>query len=203
MQYHLSELEIALDPTNPKHILPPHLAAGSRVLDIGCGAGQTLLAAYPDDIAFGLDLDFEALKFGTTITKNVRFVCGRAEALPYRSGEFDYVIARVSLPYTNIGLSLKEIRRVLKPGGRVWMVLHGFSLARRGRNNWKGILFLGYVIVNSALFHFAHRQFSVFGRCESFQTDRGITGALRRAGFESIAITRDRHFLVTAQSIRA
>jgi len=201
MAYHLRELKIAFDPSHPQHILPPAVPIPARVLDIGCGIGQTLLAAYPDQVTFGLDVDFDALKFGTTIAKNVRFVCGLAEALPYRSGEFDFVVARVSLAYTNITPSLMEIRRVLKPSGRVWMTLHTFSIARQGRRrDWKGKLFLAYVILNSALFHLVQRQFSVGGRCESFQTERGITLALRRAGFGDIAISRGDHFLVTAQA---
>jgi SAM-dependent methyltransferase len=201
MEYHLRELKIALDPTHPQHILPPLLPISARVLDVGCGAGQTLLAAYPDQVTFGLDVDFEALRFGTTITRNVRFVCGRAEALPYRSEEFDFVVARVSLAYTDITASVTEIRRVLKPGGRVWMTLHTFSIARQGRRiNWKSRVFLAYILLNSALFHWVQRQFSVRGRCESFQTERGITRALRRAGFEDIAVTRGDHFLVTAQA---
>ena len=200
MQYHLSELKIALDPTSPNHILPPRLLTPGRVLDVGCGAGQTLLAVYPNRVTFGLDVDFDALQFGTTITNNVRFVCAKAEAMPYRSEEFNYVIARVSLAYTDISASLREIKRVLKPGGQIWMVLHTFSIAREGRrNDWKGKIFLAYVALNSAVFHLVQRQFSFCGRYESFQTERGITRALRRAGFEEIAITRGDHFVVTAQ----
>ena len=85
-EYHLSELQVALDPTSPRHILPPRLAPSSKVLDIGCGAGQSLIAAYPDHVSQGLDIDFDALQLGRSLTGCVRFTQGRAEALPSLRG---------------------------------------------------------------------------------------------------------------------
>ena len=81
--YHLEELRIARDATHPRHLLPPEVSAGARVLDIGCGAGQTLIAAYPERITYGLDPDLSALRLGKLQTQSMRFVCGQAEALPY------------------------------------------------------------------------------------------------------------------------
>ena len=202
-QYHRTELEIALNPEHPAHILPPALPPAQRVLDIGCGAGQTLIAAYPDRISFGLDVDMEALGLGRSLTDRVRFVCGRAELLPYEREQFDFVLARVSLAYTNISAALKEIHRVLKGNGGVWMTLHPFSFSwnQAKGSNWKGRIFFGYIVLNSMHLHLAQRQFPFLGRYESFQTEKGITRALRRSGFHSISITRPggRHFLVTAE----
>lgn len=201
-RYHRDELAIALDPSHPAHILPPPLPCSQTVLDIGCGAGQTLIAAYPDRVSFGLDMDLDALRLGRSLTNHVRFVCGRAEALPWPDGQFDMVIARVSLPYTDIGSSLGEIHRVLKRSGMLWITLHPFRAvwkqARSG--NWKGWVFFAYILLNSALFHLAQRQFPFLGRYESFQTPSGIARALRKNGFASISITRGKHFLVTARS---
>jgi len=125
VEYHLAELRIALDPSHPGHILPqvePH----ERVLDLGSGAGQTLIAACPGRLSFGLDIDFEALRLGRSFTCEVAFVCGRAEQLPFASESFDLVISRVSLPYTHLRASLSEINRVLRPKGRIWLTLHTF-----------------------------------------------------------------------------
>jgi len=202
IQYHLNELQIALDPSRPEHILPPHSPPSERVLDIGCGAGQTLMAAYPDRISFGLDIDFAALQLGRSLTDRVRFLQGRAERLPYGNEQFDLVLARVSLPYTNLRFSLKEMRRVLRRGGSVWMTLHAPAIPWRQAltSNWKGKIFFGYILLNSALFHLIQRQFPFFGRYESFQTDRGIRRALGQAGFEDVAIERNAHYLVTARA---
>ncbi len=201
-QYHLGELKIAQDPSHPAHILPPPVPAQSRVLDVGCGAGQTLLVAYPHEVTFGVDVDLSALRLGRTLTENVRFTCANAEALPFRPEKFDLVIARVSLVYTDLRQSLKEIRRVLKPGGTLWMTLHSFALRwqQAKRSNWRGKAFFAYVLLNSALFHFGQRQFSFIGKQETFQTERGIKRALQRCGFSDIAVKQDRHFLVTARA---
>ncbi len=143
-QYHLDELKIALDPNHPKHILPPALPSSKRVLDIGCGAGQTLIARYPDRVSFGLDIDVDALQIGRSLTDRVRFVCGKAENLPYSNAQFDMVIARVSLAYTNISAALKEIHRVLKKDGELWITLHPFSIpwTQAKAGNWRGLDFL-------------------------------------------------------------
>jgi len=200
--YHREELRIALDPNHPAHLLPPQLPVSRRVLDIGCGAGQTLTAAFPDRISFGLDIDLEALKLGRSLTDHVCFVCGRAEELPWPNGQFDMVIARVSLAYTDITASLKEIHRVLKKDGQLWMTLHPFSTVWRQAKsaNYKGWIFFAYVALNSALFNLTGKQFPFLGRHESFQTKSGISRALLKNGFEEISIKRGHHFLVTARS---
>lgn len=189
--YHLRELEIALDRTDPGHIPPPPIDPGKRILDLGCGAGQTLMAAYSGRPAFGIDVDFEALKLGRSIGCTAPFACARGEALPFPDACFDVVIARVSLPYTNLRFSLREIRRVLRSGGVVWMVLHSFSVvwnaARRARP--KGWLFFAYIVLNSLLFRVAGRQFACLGhRYESFQTAEGMRHALEGMAFQEICI---------------
>jgi len=118
-QYHYNEL-IAQDPSHPSHLLPPAAPGGARILDIGCGAGQTLITAYPGRLTFDIDVDVDALRLGRQWTSEFAFTCGSAEALPFRTAEFDCVVARVSLVYTDISSSLREVPRVLKPGDRVW-----------------------------------------------------------------------------------
>jgi SAM-dependent methyltransferase len=199
--YHLEELRIARDSSHAGHLLPPPVPAAARVLDIGCGAGQTLIAAYPDRKTFGLDLDLDALRLGRTLTRAVAFSCARAEALPFASGSFDVVIARVSLVYTDIPASVAEVRRVLKPEGSAWMVFHPLRLcwnqARRG--NWKSWVFFSYVIANGVSLHVFERVFSLFGCQESFQTVSAVRRVLSHAGFTDIAVHRNRHFVVTAR----
>jgi len=129
-------------------------------------------------------------------------VCGQAESLPYADAQFDMVIARVSLVYTDLTASLAEIRRVLKKGGTVWMVLHHISvpwaLARSG--NWKNRVFFAYIVVNSIFFHLTRKQFSFRGKYESFQTRGGISRALSKSGFRNISIDTTKGFVVAAEA---
>lgn len=200
-EFHLGELGVALDPSDPRHIAPPPLPLSKKVLDIGCGAGQTLIAAYSDRVSYGVDIDAGALKLGNRLTDRVRFAQSRAEALPYRDSQFDRVISRVAIPYTNIQSTLKEIRRVLKPGGELWATLHSFSMVVRNRDlkALRTHLSLAYVLANSALFHVLQRQFHVMGKCESFQTPTGIRRALEQNGFEDIVVSQGTHFVVEAR----
>jgi SAM-dependent methyltransferase len=199
---HLAELRIALDPDSPGRIQPPSVPVSQRVLDIGCGAGQTLIAGYPDRVAFGIDVDWNAVRLGRSLTDRVRFTCGRAESLPFQSGTFDLVIARVSLPYTDIAASVKEIRRVLRTGGQLWITLHPFQLCwdQAKAPGWKGKIFFSYILLNSALFHCFQKQIRFRGRYETFQTERGIRKSLEQNQFTSVAIECGRFFLVTARA---
>ena len=200
--YHRAELRIALDPSHPEHLQPPPLPRSHKVLDIGCGAGQTLIAAYPDRISFGLDIDLDALKLGRSLTDRVCFVCSKAESLPLPNGQFDMVIARGSLSFADTTSSLKEIHRVLRRNGELWMALEPFSEAwsQAMTYNYKGWIFFAYIVLNSVLFHLTQKQFPLLGRYGSFQTERGITKALIGNGFQDLSIRRGKHFLVTARS---
>ena len=199
--YHLEELRIARDPSHAGHLQPPPAAAGARILDIGCGAGQTLIAAYPDRKTFGLDVDLDALRLGRTLTGAVAFTCARAERLPFVSGSFDVVVARVSLVYTDIPASVAEVRRVLRPGGIAWMVFHPLRLcwdqARRG--NWKSWVFFAYVFANGVSLHVFQRVFRLFGGQESFQTQSAVRRVLSSAGFTDITIEAGQKFVVIAR----
>ena len=208
--YHMRELEIARDPTSPAYLLPVFGPGERTVLDVGCGAGQTLIAAGADTErrAVGLDIDPEALALGRTLTKHVEFVAGRAEQLPFASESFDLVISRVALPYAHIPRALGEMARVLKAGGRCWLVLHAPSFAwgellaaaRRGR--LRALLYQGYVLANGLLLALLGRQVAYplkRTRFESVQTVGSMRRALGRAGFIDVVVRRERFFVVTAR----
>jgi ubiquinone/menaquinone biosynthesis C-methylase UbiE len=199
--YHLGELKLALDPTDPRHILPS-VHPTEKVLDIGCGAGQTLIATCDGRRSYGMDIEMEALQIGQKLTQDVAFTRASAESLPYRSGSFDLVVSRVTLFYTDLPTSFAEIYRVLRPGGRIWITLNDLRrplrLARRV-NTWKAWIWFLYLVMNGLLFHFTGKLVRFPGRgMESFQTDRGVRRALKKIGFEQIEINPRHHFLITA-----
>ena len=199
---HLPRGRITLDPNDPLYVTPSPIPEHARILDVGCGPGQTLIAASKDRRAYGVDVSFEALTLGRTLTGRVTFICGVAEALPFRDCSFDFVIARVSLPYTNIGRSVREIHRVLKPEGQIWAVFERMSLPFRTRlwRNPKFYLLLPYLWLNTLAFHAFGRSIPfIDGQYRGYQTVSGVTRVLKKAGFDEVHVIKGLHLVTTAR----
>jgi SAM-dependent methyltransferase len=117
------------------------LGRTSRVLDVGCGAGQTLrlLASRQPAERVGLDIDAEALALGCHLSEaegqEVRFVRGRADALPFRDGSFTHVLCRGTISYLHQRRTLTEMTRVLRTGGFLYCRAEGpgYDMARLAR----------------------------------------------------------------------
>lgn len=97
-----------------------NLTAGSTILDVGCGYGETvaLLASRFQLQPTGLDPAKAML--GTTAQRcpSVPLVQADAGSIPFHSNFFDALISECVLSLTgNISQSLQEMRRVLAPGG--------------------------------------------------------------------------------------
>ncbi len=97
------------------------------MLDIGCGGGATLqrlLKRSKDAKVYGIDISEESVAKAKKINadvldKQVFVTQGSAEKLPYDDGMFDVVTAVETVYFwPNLPHCLKEVRRVLKPGGR-------------------------------------------------------------------------------------
>lgn len=98
----------------------------ARVLDLGCGAGHVSFHVAPsvaEVVAYDLSaemLDVVASAARQRGLENVRTQLGAAESLPFVDAEFDFVFSRYSAHHwSDLGLALREARRVLKPGGQV------------------------------------------------------------------------------------
>ena len=98
-----------------------------RVLDVATGTGDMALElARHTDSVVGLDLCQEMLSRGRTKTEkkglrsSVDFIVGDALALPFGDNSFDCALNGFALRnVSDINLFLSELRRVVKPGGRV------------------------------------------------------------------------------------
>jgi SAM-dependent methyltransferase len=88
--YHQEELRVALDTSNPQRIVPDPRDARS-ILDIGCGAGQTIVALNASGRSVGVDIDLEALRFGTSgaLGEPLRAAAACGEHLPFMDRAFD------------------------------------------------------------------------------------------------------------------
>lgn len=121
--------------------LMPHLKSGLQVLDAGCGPGSISIglveATAPGELR-GVDIDPSQVELAVRAAaelgvSNVEFSVADVQAMPFEDGWFDVVHCGELLSFVpEPGAALKEIRRVLKPGG---------------------ILFCGDMIMDSFLIH--------------------------------------------------
>jgi SAM-dependent methyltransferase len=98
----------------------------ARILDVGCGTGANLLVLSEFGDAEGVDVSPDALAFCRERgLENVRL--GAAEAMPYADREFDLVTAFDVVEHMDDDVAgLREMRRVLRPGGRLLLFVPTF-----------------------------------------------------------------------------
>jgi arsenite methyltransferase len=152
---------------------------GDRILDIGCGPGfyvaELAQEVGPEGSVVGVDGSASMLALATGRNRdagNVEFVEGDATRLPVADRGFDAALSVQVLEYVaDIPAALAEIRRALRPGGRVaiwdvdWATLSIHTAdpgrMRRVLDVWDA--------------HLTH-----------VSLPRTLTGQLRAAGFERV-----------------
>lgn len=106
--------------------LTPQLRTGMQLIDCGCGPGSIsvdLARTVAPGGVIGIDLREDAVAHGRALARergipNVVFQAASVYRLPYADGSFDAAFACAVLQHLAAPLAaLKEIRRVLKPGG--------------------------------------------------------------------------------------
>ena len=114
---------------------------GGRVLDVGCGNGEFLvrMKAYGWDVA-GVDFDSAAVESAKRIGMDVRL--GTLEQVDFRPDSFDAITLNHVIEHLHDPVeTLRQCRRVLKPGGTVWINtpnVQSWGSERYGAN-WRGL----------------------------------------------------------------
>jgi SAM-dependent methyltransferase len=107
--------------------------ARGRVLEIGVGSGLNLPFYSPDVTeVVGIDPSEELLAMARRAARRapvpVRLEAGSAETLPFPDDSFDTVVTTWTLcSIPDAAKALREMQRVLRPGGRLLFVEHGRS----------------------------------------------------------------------------
>lgn len=102
-----------------------------KVLDVGCGTGR--LVKFLNENGFetiGCDVVEEALKIAQRINKKNSIIKASATKLPFTDRSFDLVIAISLIEHLTKNEAKKfiaEVKRILKPGGSVFLITPNFS----------------------------------------------------------------------------
>jgi ubiquinone/menaquinone biosynthesis C-methylase UbiE len=124
----------------------PQLGKGKRVLDVGCGTGTLVLAlarSAPGVDVVGVDADPAILEMARAKAGSagvqVEFIVGQVNALRFPDASFDLVISTLVFHHLLPEMkrqALREIQRMLRPGGRLLIADFG-----RASSFWRRTMF--------------------------------------------------------------
>jgi len=108
----------------PRVLDAAQIQPGHRVLDVACGTGvlarEAASRVRPTGSVAGLDPNPGMLTVAKRLAPEVEWRQGTAESLPYPDQSFDVVVSQFGLMFfTNRRQALREMQRVLGPGGRL------------------------------------------------------------------------------------
>ncbi|HEY7502264.1 MAG TPA: class I SAM-dependent methyltransferase [Vicinamibacterales bacterium] len=136
-----------------------------RILDCGCGTGANLVLLGEFGRATGFDLSWRGLEFAQQYGRR-SIAQASMIGIPFRDASFDLVTAfdvLYSLTESDEAVAVREMFRVLKPGGSI--------------------------IVNVAALRILRGNHSVFGDERRRSTRRRLRSLLSNAGFEVTRLT--------------
>ena len=170
--------------------------AGMRILDVATGTGMVAfaLAARGAEVV-GLDQS-QAMLGGARarlehtpeLSGRLSFVLGEAESLPFTDGEFDALSFTYLLRYVDDrSATMRELARVVRPGGRIGMVEFGIPADPTLRTLWRIHTRVGLPLLGRAV----SKEWYDVGRflgpsIEQFHTaERDLPGLWRDAGIDA------------------
>jgi SAM-dependent methyltransferase len=169
---------------------PPR--AGDRVLDLGCGFGDTtrrLAGIVGDGEAVGVDVSAPFIELArreaeAAAVGNVKFLVEDVQTASF-DGDFDYAFSRMGIMFfANPVQALRNVRAAMRPGGRLCAVVW----RRKLDNDW---LHRAELVVDEYLEHPEETDQPTCGPGPFSMADADtVSEQLTIAGFESISLRR-------------
>lgn len=161
------------------------LQPGSRVLDVACGTGIVARTAVHHTgaagVVVGLDLHAGMLAVARTQEPTGAWVQGSATVLPFATSAFDVVVCQQGVQFFPDRLAaLREMYRVLRPGGRVALVVWGELEHNPGHA----------ALVQALAHHLGTAGAAILHTSFSLGDAEAIHRLLAQAGFRDVVLSR-------------
>ena len=122
------------------------LAPTDNILDVACGAGwlsRRLAKSVPEGRVVGTDISDEMIRHARRASvdfENLMFVTGEVQEIPWEANFFSHAISVESSYYwPDPATGIREIFRVLKPGGSAWILINYYRDNPHG-HQWGDLL---------------------------------------------------------------
>jgi demethylmenaquinone methyltransferase/2-methoxy-6-polyprenyl-1,4-benzoquinol methylase len=175
---------------------------GERILDVATGTGMVAAALarrYGAEVV-GLDQSPEMLaaaraRIERSPALRVTLIEGEAERLPFADGEFDHLTFTYLLRYVeNPAATLRELARVVAPGGRIASLEFGVPEREPWRALWRAYTTIGLPAAGRLI----SREWFEVGRFLSASIPdlyarhplEGMPAMWREAGIEAVTVRR-------------
>jgi ubiquinone/menaquinone biosynthesis C-methylase UbiE len=169
-----------------------------RILDVATGTSvipRKIVNTNPKNIQIvGLDINETMLRAGRAeihpqhLNREISLTCGDAMLLPYADHSFDLLVSGLASHHMDIPVMLKEMRRVLKPGGQLSIIDVGTSPF------WELPIIRGLArIFAFTYFLFKENLTRAWAEVDSavnLRTPEGWDQDLKTAGFQQVEINK-------------
>jgi SAM-dependent methyltransferase len=194
---HAALLDDEIRPHNERFRAAARVGPGARVLDIGCGTGQSTREAARAAVTgtvLGVDLSAPAIELARELTereglRNVSYLRADAQVHTFPAGHFDLCISRFgTMFFADPVAAFANIGTALRPGGRLVMLVW----QARERNEWSTAIRRAIAGPDvSAPDHVAHGAGLAAGRPDPFTLGdpEPARGVLAASGFTGATFT--------------
>lgn len=164
---------------------------GARALDVCCGTGDIARRlAEAGAEAVGLDFSEPMLEVARAKARNSKlrirnlsFICGDAQQLPFGNGEFDVVTVGYGLRnLASWETGLREMTRVAKPGGRLLILDFGKPASPLWRGLYFGYLRLAVPVLGRLFAGSAEAYAYILESLRHYPAQLGVAAKLRELG---------------------
>lgn len=112
----------------------------SNILDLGCGEGTRLNSLYSHGVSLsGIDISQKAIQLAKGKYKNIKFIIGDLEHLPFDAESFDMVYSYFVLEHlTDPEKALREAVRILEHNGILLLAAPNYGAPNRASPPYRG-----------------------------------------------------------------